>query len=150
MVGDAGREVGAAVGGQAVGAVLERAGEREVHVRPLAGQQVVDHDLAQQRVAEHVAALLVGDDELGGDGLAQRVAQRARVDAGGGGEDLVVEPAARREHAQRLLRVRREALDPQHQRVAQRRRERAAAVRARRQQLLGEQRVALAAREQAR
>ena len=105
MVRDRRRQMGAAVRGQAVGAVLERARQRQVHVRPLARQQVVDHDLAQERVAEHVAALLVGDDELGGDGLAQGVAQRARVDAGGGGEDLVVEPAARREHAQRLLRV---------------------------------------------
>ena len=45
--------------------------------------------------------------------------------------DLVVQPAAGGEQPQRLLRVGREPLDPQHQRVAQRRRQRAAAVRAR-------------------
>ena len=67
----------------------------------LAGQQVVDDDLAQQRVAERVAALLVGDHELGGDGLAHRVAQRARVDPGGLGEERVVQPPAGREHPQR-------------------------------------------------
>ena len=150
MVRDARGEMRAAVGGQAVGAALERAGEREMHVRPLARQQVVDHDLAQERVAEQVAAFLVGDDQLRRDRFAERVAQRARVDARRVGQRLVVQAAAGGEHAQRLLGVGGEPLDPQHQRVAQRRRERAAAVRARRQQLLGEQRVALAAREQPR
>ena len=76
-----GGEVRAAVGGQAVGAALQRARQREVQLGPLAGQQVVGDDLAQQRVPERVAALLVGDDELRGDRLAERVAQRARVHA---------------------------------------------------------------------
>ena len=150
MVRDPGRQVGAAVRGHALGAPLERAREREVQLGALARQQVVDDDLAQQRVPERVAALLVGDHELGGDGLAHRVAQRARIDPGGLGEDRVIQPPAGREHAQRLLRVRGQPLDPQHQRVAQRRRERAAPVRPGREQLLGEQRVALRAAEQPR
>ena len=60
----------------------------------------------------------------------------------------MVQPPARREQPQHLLRLAAQPLDPQHQRVAQRRRQRAAAVRAGREQLLGEQRVALRAREQ--
>ena len=134
--------------GHPLRARLERAGEREVQLRALAGQQVVGDDLAQQRVAEGVAALLVGDDELRGGGLPQRLAQRARIDPGGLGEHGVIEPAAGGEQPQQLLGRTRQALDPQHQRVAQRRRQRAAAVEAGRQQLLGEQRVALRAREQ--
>ena len=62
----------------------------------------------------------------------------------------MVEPPADGEHAQHLLGRRRESRSiAHHQRVAQRRRQRAAAVEAGREQLLGEQRVALAAREQA-
>ena len=99
VVRDPGREVRAAVGRQPLGAPLQRAREREVQLGALARQQVVDHDLAQQRVAEGVAALLVGDHELRRDGLAHRVAQRPRVDARGLGEQLVVQPPARRQHA---------------------------------------------------
>ena len=53
-----------------------------------------------------------------------------------------------REQPQHLLRRLAQALDAHHQRVAQRRREGAAAVEPGREQLLGEQRVALAARVQ--
>jgi hypothetical protein len=145
VVRDPRRQVGAAMRGHALGAPLQRAREREVQLGALAGQQVVDDDLAQQRVAERVAAFLVGDHELGGDGFAHRVAQRARVDPGGLGEDRVIQPPAGCEHPQRLLGVRGQPLDPQHQRVAQGRRERAAPVRAGGEQFLGEQRVALRA-----
>ena len=62
----------------------------------------------------------------------------------------MVELAAGRHQPQQLLRAGAQALDPQHQRVAQRRRQRAAPVEPGGQQLLGEQRVALGAVEQAR
>ena len=112
----------------------------------LARQQIVGHDLPQERVTEGVEALLVGHHELRGDRLADR---HARVDVRSRGEDLVVQPPARGEQAEQLLRVGREPFDAQHQRVAQRRRQRPAAVHARRQQLLGKQRIALRAHEQA-
>ncbi len=58
--------------------------------------------------------------------------------------------AAGGEQLQHLLRRLVEALDADHERIAQRRRERAAPVEPGRQQLLGEQRVALAALVEAR
>ena len=115
----------------------------------LAGQQVVDDDLAQQRVPERVEALLVGDDELRGDRLAQRLAQLARVQRSTrrrGSAWSSRRPAASSRSSS--CASSRQPLDPQHQRVAQRRRQRAAPVHPGRQQLLGEQRVALRAREQ--
>jgi hypothetical protein len=130
-------------------APLERLRERPVQLGPLARQQVVLDDLAQQRVAEGVAALGIGDDDLAGDRLAQPFVQLAPLDAGGVLEQAVVEPAPDREHAQQLGRRRREALDAHHQRVAKRGGQRAAPVEAGGEQLLGEQRVALAARVQA-
>ena len=60
---------------------LERASQSEMQLDALAGQQVVDDDLAQQRVPERVAVLVIGDHELRGDGLAQRFAQHAWIDA---------------------------------------------------------------------
>ena len=62
-------------------AVLERAGEREVQLGVLAGQQVVVDDLAQQRVAEGVVALVVDRHHVAGRGLAQGLAQRAGLQA---------------------------------------------------------------------
>ena len=116
----------------------------------LAGQQVVVDDLAQQRVAEPVAAALVGDDDV-----ARRSPRAARRAARAASSPLAsassswssAAPAA--EQPQQLLRGSAEALDAQHQRVAQRRRQRAAPVEPGGQQLLGEQRVALAARVEA-
>ena len=145
-MGDARGQMRAAVARQPFGPCLQRTRQRQVQRRALAGQQVVDDHLAQQRVAERVEALVVGDDELRGDGLAHG---HARIEGARRGQDLVVQPLAGREHAQQLLRVRGEPLDPQHQRVTQGRRERAAPVRPGREQLLGEQRVAFRAREQA-
>ena len=126
-------------------AALERAGEREVQLGVLARQQVVVDDLAQQRVAEAVQAVLAGDDQVAGGGLAQRDAQVGRVELAGVGEQRVVGPLGDREQPQDLLGGLGQALRAEHQRVAQRRRQRGAAVRARGDQLLGEQRVALRA-----
>ena len=131
-------------------AVLERAREREVQLGVLAGQQVVVDDLAQEGVAEGVVALVVGCDHVAGRRLAQGLAQRARLEARGLRQQGVVQAATRGDHAQDLLGVLRERLDADHERVAQRRRQLAAAVEAGGQQLLGEERVALAARVHAR
>jgi hypothetical protein len=136
VVGDRGGQVDAEA--VAVGARLERAGQAQVDRRALAGQQVVVDDLAQQRVAEAIAALGADDEDVVGDRLAQRLVQRRVLEPGRGGEQLVVELLADGDDAQDLLRRRREPLDADHQRIAQRRRQAAAAVEARGEQLLDE------------
>ena len=82
---------------------------------------------------------------------ASRSASRSSpgVEPAGVGEQPWASRPAGGEQAQHLLRGLGEALDPQHQRVAQRGRQRAAPVEPGGEQLLGEQRVALAARVQA-
>ncbi len=142
VVGDGGRQHRA---GALLEPVAERLGEPQVQRRPLAGQQVVVDHLAQQRVPEPVPAVLTGEQDVALDRLAQRVAQRALVEAADLGEHRVLEPLADGHDAQDLLRGLGEALDPQHQRVAQRVRGGAEAVDARGEQLLGEQRVAAGA-----
>ena len=120
-----------------------------VQLGALAGQQVVVHDLTEQRVAEAVVAALVGDDDVRLGGLAQRRAQRPTGGVGGLDERVVGERASEREHAKHVLGRLVEALDAHHQRVAKARRHAALAVEPGCEQLLGEQRVALAAGEQA-
>ena len=107
----------------------------------LARQQVVLDDLAQERVPEAVGPVL-GHEDVAVDRLAQRVAQRALVEAAGLGQQPVVEPLADGNEPQQLLRGLGQLLDPQHQRVAQRVRRGAEPVDAGREQLLAEQRVA--------
>jgi hypothetical protein len=102
-------------------------------------------DLAQQRVAEGVVGFLVGLDDVAGRRRAQGLAQGARLEARGLGQQGMVEPAARRQHPQDLLGVLGEGLDAHHERVAQRRGQLPAPVQARGEQLLGEEWVALAA-----
>ena len=147
MVGDAGAEdrVVAALGGLG----LERARQGEVQLGVLAREEVVVDDLAQQRVAELVAAARVGDDHVRLRGLAHDGAQLGPAEAARVGEHVVRDHARGGEQPQHLLGRLAQALDPDHQRVAQRRRQPAAAVEPRREQLLGEQRVALAARVEA-
>ena len=147
VVGDAGGDDRVLAGLGDLG--LERAGEREVQLGVLARQQVVVDDLAQQRVPELVATAGVGDDHVGLRRLAHHRAQLGAAEATRVGEHVVREDARGREQPQHLLRRLAQALDPHHQRVAQRRRQPAAAVEPRREQLLGEQRVALAAGVQA-
>ena len=53
------------------GAALERARERAVELDALAREQVVGDDLAQERVAERVAVVGLGDDKVARDALAQ-------------------------------------------------------------------------------
>src|SRR3954469_12309730 len=139
---------GAAGGGGVGRPALERLGERVVQLGALAGQQVVDHDLAQQRVAEGVAVVVGGDDEVAGDRLAQGGEERRAVHAADLGDQRVVDALADREHAQDLLGGIAELLEADHQRVAEVLGQRAAAVDAGGEQLLHEKRVALAARVQ--
>ena len=145
VVGDGGGQHGA---GLLVDPLLQRARQRQVERRPLAGQQVVLHDLAQERVPEAVAAVVVGDEDVAVDGLAQRVAQRALVEAAGPGQQRMVGPLADGDEPQDLLRGLGQVLDAQHQRVAQRVRRGAAAVEPGGEQLLAVQRVAARARPQ--
>ena len=114
-------------------------------LRALARQEVVGDDLAQERVPEGVAVVGLGDDEVAGDGLAQRGHERAALHPTDLAEQPVVDALADGQHAQDVLGRGVELLDADHERVAQRHRQRAAAVDAGREQLLGEERVALAA-----
>ena len=133
----------------ALQARLERRRQAEVDRGPLAGQQIVVDDLAQQRVAEVVAALGGDSQDEVDHGLAQRLQQLEAVEPGGIHEQLVVEPLADGDHPQHRLHRGREALDPHHQRVAERGRQRSAAVASGRDQLLDEQRMPLRTREHA-
>ena len=135
--------VGAAVAER--DALLERAGEGSVHLGALARQQVVVHDLAQQRVAEGVLAVGQRDGDLARHRLTKRVEQLARLEPHDRGEQLVIGGGLAGEPAQQLLRGARQPLHAQHQRVAQRRRQSAAAVEPRREDLLREERVPLGA-----
>ena len=96
-------------------------------------------------MAEGVAIVGLGDDEVAGDRLAQRGHERAAVHPADLAEQPVVDALADGEHAQDVLGGRVELLDAHHQRVAQGHRHRAATVDAGGEQLLGEERVALAA-----
>ena len=124
----------------------------------LAGQDVGEHGLVHERVAEAVGRpLLVGEEEPGLDARAQvpveraRIAARAAGDAAGGardhdvGEQVVLDLApahgARPQHGGRTGR---HALDPAHDGVVEVRRHRRAGVgREPGRQLLDEQRVAV-------
>ena len=113
---------------------------------PLAGQQVLVDRLADERVAEGVRPVGVGDEQLVRDGLA-----RAVVDVAGehGLQQLVADrPLGHGGHAHHLLGGARQALEAAEQRVAQRGRE-LAGVGGGGQQLLGVEGVALRPRVQA-
>ena len=115
----------------------------------LAGEEVVVQRLAQQCVTEAETAVFVGLEHLLGDGLAQRGVQRAMFDAGGLADHRLVQGPADGDDPGGALGHFGQALDPQHECVAQALGRGAAAVEARRQQLLGVQRIALAALEHA-
>ena len=142
VVGDPGRGPGPVA---PRGGPLERMRRGQVKLRALAGQQIVVEHLAQEGVAEGVAPGVVDDDDLGGDRLAYRYRELGGGDPGAVGEQLVARPAGNREQAQQLLAVGRQALDPEQERLPQARRQRGAGVDAGREELFGEQRVALAA-----
>ena len=114
----------------------------------LAGEQIVVQRLPQERVAEAEAPVVAGHEHLLGDGLAQRRLDRFALEARDVGERRLVERAPDRDRARDLLRRLRQPLDPHQERVTQALRGGAPAVEAGGEQLLGEQRVALAALEQ--
>ena len=129
-----------------VDAHLERAGQRGVHLGPLARQQVVVHHLAQQRVAEGVGPVRKDHHDLAGGGLAQRVEQLGRLTPHHGSQQLVVGRRLAGQPAQQVLGARGQSLHAQHQGVAQRGGQRPPTVETGGQDLLGEQRIALRAR----
>ena len=135
--------VGAALAG--LDPLLQRARQSAVHLRSLARQQVVVDHLAQQRMAEAVALVVHRDDDVARHRLAERVAQAGRVEPRHGGHERVVRGGLAGEPADQLLGRRREPLHAQHQRVAERGRQRAAAVEAGGEDLLGVEGVPLAA-----
>jgi len=127
---------------------LQLVGERQVQLGALTREQVVVQRLAQERVAEAEAGLPAGDQHLLGDRLAQRRLHGVELQPGDRRERSLVEHAPDRDHARNPLRVGRELLDPRDERVAQALGRGAAAVEPGREQLLGVERVALAALEQ--
>ena len=135
--------------GQA-GVVAQGLGERQVQRGPLAGEQVGVGGLLQQRVAERVAVGVL-DEHVLRHGLAQRLDQRRLGQPGHRREQAVARaPAGRGGHAQHAARVVGQRLQPQVEDVAQVRRQRPGRGVRRREQLLGEEGVALAARVQPR
>jgi hypothetical protein len=121
---------------------LQPARERQVERGALARQQVVLDDLAQQRVAEPVAVVVAGDQDVALDRLAQPIAQRLPLEPAGRGQQGIVGPLGDGHEPQQLLRRLGQPLHAQHQRVAQRVRRRAAPVEAGGEELLAVQRVA--------
>ena len=106
------RELGpvARLGGAADGrSRLERLGEGPMQLAPLAGQQLVVHDLLDERVAERVALHAgagLDDQQVAADRGAEPVVQLVLGQAGDLGEQLVLDPpAGHRGHAQDRRRV---------------------------------------------
>jgi hypothetical protein len=146
VVGDLGRDRRSVAAGE-VGPRLQRGGEGGVHTRPLAGEELAVGGLAEERVAEAVA-VAHRDEHVLAHGVAQRVRQVGLGQAGGGREQFVVHVApAGSGNAYDALRARVERVDAGQQHVAQRRRQPLGALPDRSDKLLGEERVALGARE---
>ena len=130
---------------------LERLGEGAMQGASLARQQVVVHDLLDERVAERIALHAVAgldDEEMAADRGAESVEQFVLGQAGDLGEQLVLDATAGdRGHAQDGRCCLRHCGDVSEQDLAERRREAraGAALAARGQQLLGEERVAVRA-----
>jgi hypothetical protein len=128
---------------------LERVREHEVELGALARQQVVDDHFAEQRVPEDVAVVGAGHDQVVRNQLTQRRKHGGALDSQRVGDKAIVEPLPDGDQPQQLLRAVVEPLDPHHEGVTQRAGHRASAVGAAREQLLDEQGIAFAAREQA-
>ena len=137
--------------------LLEMLGNRHVEPPALVRQDGLGRSLGGQRVAELVALdddALVDDEELGRDCLLERVVQLALVHLGELGEQIVVDLAPdHRRHAEQPQRRLRDVGEACLEHLAERRWQ-AAALDARGDELLGEERVALGAlvdrRDQAR
>ena len=131
--------------------LLERLGEGPMQGASLAGQQVVVHDLLDERVAECIALHAVAgldDEEVAADRGAESFEQFVLGQAGDLGEQLVLDaPAGDCGHAQHGRCCLRHCGNVSEEDLAERRREAraGAALAARSQQLLGEERVAVRA-----
>ena len=137
--------------------LLEMLGNRDVEPPALVRQDGLGRSLGRQRVPELVALdddALVDDEELGRDGLLERVVQLALVHLGELGEQIVVDLASdHRRHPEQPQRRLRDVGEACLEHLAERRRQ-SATLDARGDELLGEERVALGAlvdrRDQAR
>ena len=139
---------GRAAGEARIGA--QGLGERQVQRGPLAREQVGIGGLLQQGVAEGVAIAVVYEHVVG-DRLPQRVQERGLGQVGDGGEQPMARPpAGRRCHAQHRACGVWQRLQAQAQDVAQGGRQGAGCAAGGGKQLLDEERIALAARVQAR
>ena len=107
VAGDHRRAFELAVAGRVL--VLEREREREVPLAALARQQIVVQRLAQQRVAEAEALILVGDQHLLGERLAQRRLGPVAIAAGDGRDRLLGQRAPDRDRPRRALGLDRRA-----------------------------------------
>ena len=125
-------------------------GERQVQRGPLAREQVGVGRLLQQGVAEGVAVAVVHEHVVG-HRRAQRIEECRLGQVGDGGEQPMAGlRAGGRGHAQHRARVLRHGLQAQAQELAEGGRQRAGRAAGGGEQLLGEERVALAARVQPR
>jgi hypothetical protein len=142
--------------GRGVGAMTDerwtdaqRTGDLAVQPQALSGQRALVDRVAQKRVAERVRASVPGREQqvmLGG--LLQRAEQLGLWARDHGREQPVVDRAAdHRGRAQHLARRGGKPLDPEHERLAQRWRQRAAGRVGAREQLLDEEWVAFRAAE---
>ena len=94
--------------------------EPAVQLAALAGQQLVVHRLADQRVPEH-EAVRVGQQHVGGHRGPQIPGERGVVMPGDRGQQRVADPSAgRARHPDQLLGLFRQPPHPGHQQVAQR------------------------------
>jgi hypothetical protein len=143
------RHLGGGLGGRAAGQLRvggKSTGQGGVELTALAGQQVTQDDLLDQRVAKPVVvAIRVGDEQVVLRRFADSVEQRRLLERAGGGQQPVADPPARhRGHPQHLLRPVGQPVDAGGQQVVQRGRQPPlAATRPGREQLLGEERVAV-------
>ena len=100
--------------------VGQQFGQRRMHPGPLPGQQVGVGGLAQQRVAERIALVAVGDQQLAGDRLPYRLVVFALIQAAGQPHQVVLHSATG--HGRGVhdaLALRRKPLQPGQQQVGQ-------------------------------
>lgn len=118
---DRGRDVNAQ--SVALGACLERPRESQIDRRALAREEIRVDDFTQQRVTEAVPALVADRQDVIDDRFAKRIVHGPALEADRVDQELVVELLSDGHDPQDLLRRWGQAFDPQHQRVAQRRRQ---------------------------
>lgn len=128
--------------------LLQVSGQGDVQLAALARQQVVVQRLTQQRMAEAEPLAVAGDQHLLADGLPQRRLQAVALQPADRGQRRLVGGAGHRDRARHPLSVLAQTLDPHQEGIAQALGSGSPAVQPGGQQLLGVQRVALAAREQ--